>query len=239
MRFYTTPPYGVDYPYLLVNPRTRWILEKTEFEHAILDSGVLIFHDPEVKEYPKSFKDNWKRDAVALTDTYGSDRVWCTIPDYPDDYNPGQFGDNVKKTLENIEEFIVVDNVNWVISLQSRFLNIFTFTEAIQGVHDLVGDYPRVAVGTICKTNKLKFIEKSCRIARAHFPDSYIHAFGLTLRALPKVHRQLDSFDSMAWTFPRTPGRPSAITQDDRVQYFNEYLARIKEIEESSPYAHR
>lgn len=229
MRFYTTPPRNVAYPYLLVNPKNKDELKRREFTHAIADSGVLIFHDSEVKEYPRYFLEEWKYKAKILTDIYG-DRVWCTIPDYPDDYNPGQFGDNVAKTLENIEDFISVDGVNWIISLQSRFLNIFTFAEAIQGVKDLVGDYPRLAIGTICKTNKIDFIDSCCQMARLNFPNSYIHAFGLTLRAIPKVKEQIDSFDSMAWTFPRTPGRSSCKTEIERKQFFENYLNRLEEI---------
>jgi hypothetical protein len=201
-----------------------------EFEHAIADSGVLIFHDPEVKDYPRYFLEEWKYHAKILTDMYG-DRVWCTIPDYPDDYNPGQFGDNVAKTLKNIEDFITIDGVNWIISLQSRFLNLFTFAEAIQGVKDIVGkSYPRLAIGTVCKTNNVKFIQNCLEMARKNFPDSYIHAFGLTLSALPRVHNKIDSFDSMAWTFPRTRGRGSCKNMEERKQFFNEYLNRIDEI---------
>jgi len=229
MRFYTTPPNGVQYPYLLVNPRTRKTLRRREFEHAIADSGVLIFHDPKVKDYPPYFLKEWEYHAKILTDMY-DEKVWCTIPDYPDDYNPGQFGDNVSKTLQNIEDFITIDGVNWLISLQSQFLNIFTFTKAIQGVKDLVGDYPRIAIGTVCKTNNLDFIENCCKVARAHFPHSWIHAYGLTLTALPRVNGWLDSFDSMAWTFPRGRGRGSCKNKEERLQYFNEYLQRIDEI---------
>ena len=163
---------------------------------------------------------------------YG-DRIWVTIPDYPDDINPGKFGDNVKKTVENIEEFISIDGVNWLISLQSRYLNIFTFTEAIQAVKDRVGDYPRIAIGTVCKTNKLSFITKSCKLARKHFPHSHLHAFGLTLTALPKLVSVLDSFDSTAWTFPRKPGRGMCSTKEERIEYFYEYLKRIKELVEN------
>lgn len=229
MRFYTTPPNNVNYPYLLVNPKTKKILKRIDFEHAIADSGVLIFHDVNVKDYPRYFKERWKYQAKILTDIY-DDRVWCTIPDYPDDYNPGQFGDNVSKTLKNIEDFITVDGVNWVISLQSRFLNLFSFAESIQGVKDLVGDYPRLAIGTVCKTNDLKFITACSELARLNFPNSWIHSFGLTLTALPRTHQYIDSFDSMAWTFPRGRSRGSCKNKEERLEFFNDYLQAIDKI---------
>ncbi len=228
MRFYTTPPNNVNYPFLLTNPKNRTILKK-EFSHSINDSGVLVFHNKDVKEYPEKFLSSWKQEAVDLTNKYG-EKVWCVIPDYPDDINPGQFGDNVKKTLGNIETFIIEDKVNWVISLQARILNPFSFAESVQGVHDIIGKYPRIAIGTVCKTNNINFIESSVKFARRHFSNSWIHAFGLTLKALPKVKNDLDSFDSTAWTFPRGRGRGSCKNQEERNQFFNDYLDRISEI---------
>jgi hypothetical protein len=43
MRFYTLP--DVDYPYLLVNRKNYRILFKRNFKHAIVDSGVMDFHN--------------------------------------------------------------------------------------------------------------------------------------------------------------------------------------------------
>jgi len=86
------------------------------------------------------------------------------------------------------------------------------------------------AVGTVCKTNDLGFIEYCYQIARRFFPHSWIHAFGLTLSALPKVSRYINSWDSMAWTFPRKPGH-SCKNSRERVRYFIEYLERVNEKE--------
>ena len=228
MRFYTYPPNGIEWPYLLVNPRNKSLLERVCFEHAILDSGVLIFHDRNVKEYPESFLESWKVEAKSVSDRFG-EKVWVTIPDYPDDYNPGQFGDNVSKTIDNIENFISMDGVKWIISLQSRFLNPFSFAESIQQVNERFGQYPRIAIGTVCKTNKLNFIKQSCYYARKHFPKSQIHAFGLTLKAITPVQDIIDSFDSMAWTINRLPtGAWSCKNKVERIQNFNDYINIIK-----------
>ncbi|MCR6691506.1 MAG: hypothetical protein MRT15_03875, partial [archaeon YNP-LCB-003-016] len=69
-----------------------------------------------------------------------------------------------------------------------------------------------------------------CKYARKIFPRSWIHAFGLTLKALPHVKRYIDSWDSTAWTFPRTPGRWSCKSMDEAVRYFKEYLSRVSQI---------
>jgi len=184
--------------------------------------------------------------AQHLTEIFGG-RLWVTVPDYPDDYHMQFKGVNVEKTLRNIEEFLSVDGVNWLIPLQSQFLNPFSFAESCQRTRDLIGDYPQVAIGTVCKTKKLKFISYCCRMARRIFPRSHIHAFGLTLRALPRViptlsswdslaadpggrRLWLDSFDSDAYTFPRGRGQGSCKTERERVQFFYAYIQRIKEI---------
>jgi len=231
MKFYTTPPKDVNYDYMLINPKTYKRLKYKPFKHAIADCGVLIFHDEAIKEYPYYFLPKWKYYARFLSDMYGVDRIWCTIPDYPDDYNPGQFGDNVEMTLKNVENFITTERVNWVISLQSRFLDIDSFEHGCQVVKERYGDYPRLAIGTVCKTNNLKFIKDCCTMARDYFPHSKLHAFGMTLTAYSHVYGIIDSWDSMAWTFPRVSGRGSAKNKVEREQFFYQYLDRIKKLQ--------
>jgi len=228
-RFYTLPPSGCDWPYLLVNPNNYRVLYRRRFEHAILDCGVEAFKfNPHLKDYPRSFLEMWKRMARRLTETFG-DRLFVTVPDYPDDFNPGQFGDNVSKTLRNVEEFMAVDGVNWLVPIQGRYMDKFSFLESCQRLREIVGDYPRLAIGTVCKTNNLDFIAYCCRAARVFFPRSWIHAFGLTLTALPKVANAIDSFDSMAWTFPRGRGGHSCRNRVERARYFYAYLKKVEQ----------
>jgi hypothetical protein len=239
LRFYTFPPSGVQYPYLLVNPRNYRVLFERRFKHAILDCGVELFkHNPNLRDYPRGFLERWKWTARQLTEVFG-DRLWVTIPDYPDDYNPGQFGDNVEKTLRNIEEFIAVDGVNWLPVIQSRCLDRFSFLESCTRVRELIGSYPRVAVGTVCKTNRLGFIRYCCRVARRCFPKAHIHAFGLTLRALPAVAGVLNSFDSLSYSFPRGRGRSSCRSLAERRMFFQAYLERVSQILRQPPVAQR
>jgi len=248
--FYTFPPSDVNWPYLLVNPNNYKILFRRKFEHAILDCGVEIFkHNPNLKDYPKGFLEKWKWKAKQLTEIFG-EKLFVTIPDYPDDYHPGQFGDNVSKTLANIEEFISIDGVNWLPSIQSRYLDRLSFLESCQRVKEIIGDFPQVAIGTVCKTNNLSFIEYCCRAARKFFPKSHIHAFGLTLKALPRVKSTIsswdslvpecgrtkwrnwliNSFDSLSYTFPRERGKGSCRSLNERQKFFYAYIERIKQI---------
>jgi hypothetical protein len=252
IRFYTLPPSGVDWPYLLVNPNNYRALFRCKFKHAILDCGVEAFKkNLNLKGYSKSFLENWKWKAKQLTEIFG-ERLFVTIPDYPDDFHPGQFGDNVSKTLANIKEFVSVEGVNWLPSIQSQYLNRFSFLESCQRVKEIIGDYPQVAIGTVCKTNNLSFIEYCCKVARKFFPKSHVHAFGLTLKALPRVkwtitswdslvpecgrtkwrYWLLDSFDSLSYSFPRESGKSSCRNLSERQKFFYAYLERVKQIVE-------
>ena len=230
MRFYTLPPNGVNHPYLLVNRKNYRILFKRKFKHAIIDTGVMDFQNPKTREYPKNFLKNWIKTARQLQRIFKG-KTWIVIPDYPDDYHPGQFGDNVAKTLRNIKLFLnQAPDVNWLVSIQSRFLDRFSFFESCQRTREIVGDYPRIAIGTVCKCNKLDFIIYCCKVTRKIFPNSWVHAFGLTLKALPKVAHLIDSFDSMAWTFPRKSGGHSCRNVHERIKYFHAYMTRLKQL---------
>jgi len=219
VRFYTLPPPQVKYPYIFVTMLNYQELYRRDFEHAIVDSGVeFFFHKRKYKDYPRTYLEKYKVIARALGRTFG-DSVWVTIPDYPDDYEPGQCFengmDNVDKSLRNVEEFITIDGVEWLPVIQSRFENAFSFIESCERLKDLIKDFPRVAIGTVCKSRKVKWIRYCIATARSYFPRSWIHAFGLTLRALSALGSQAVesyrswtyrtlakfSFDSRAWDY--------------------------------------
>ena len=64
-----------------------------------------------------------------------------------------------------------------------------------------------------------------------NFPDTYLHAFGLRAGQISRIAPILDSYDSSAWTFPRTAevgkGRGSCKNKEERIQYFWEYIFRL------------
>jgi len=231
MRFYTLPPSAdIKYPYLFV-PMRKWrvLLGRRGWVHAIVDSGILIFKKRGVVDYPRPFLKSYHYWARLVTEAFKG-RVWVVIPDYPDDYNPGAIGDNVGKTLRNVERFVDLEGVEWLPVVQSSFLDLRSFADSCARTAEVLGEgYPRVAIGTVCKTNNLSFIVRCCSIARMHFPDAWIHAFGLTLRALPRVANLIDSFDSMAWTFPRTRWLSSYRNLLEGKRYFEAYLRKVEE----------
>ncbi|RKX41881.1 MAG: hypothetical protein DRP27_10180 [Thermotogae bacterium] len=209
LRFYTKPPEVVEWPWLFTTMLDwKYVIGK-DFECAIVDSGVeYFFLTKRMRDYPRHYLVRYRERAKLLGKMYG-DRVWITIPDYPDDYQPGlthERGlDNVDKTLRNVEEFIVIDGAAWLPVIQSRYMNTFSFLESCERLREIIGDYPRVAIGTVCKARKHSWISYCIKTARAYFPHSWIHAFGLTLRVLSMLrpHAML-SFDSMAWDWYRS-----------------------------------
>jgi hypothetical protein len=236
VRFYTLPPSTVDYPYLFVTFKQRGELFKRRFEHAIMDSNVgLFFLHMGLHDYPNGFLGEYMHVARVLSEAFNG-RIFVTIPDYPADYlvngkpTPSAV-DNVERTLRNIERFIGIGGVNWLPVVQSRYMDTFSFIDSCNRLRGIVGgDYPQIAIGTVCKCRNVKWITYCCKYARKIFPRSWIHAFGLTLKALPHVKRFIDSWDSTAWTFPRTPGRWSSKNRFEDEQYFKEYLSRVSQI---------
>jgi len=235
-RFYTLPPSREIYhPWLFVTYRKRRELLKRRFEHAIMDSNVgYFFYHRELEDYPPNFLDEYVHQAKLYTELLGG-RIWVVIPDYPADYikngvQTPSAKDNVERTLRNIKRLIDVDGVEWLPVIQSRLRDTFSFAEACQRTAEIIGeDYPRVAIGTVCKSRRLKWITYCIKFARRHFPKSHIHAFGLTLTALPHVKDYIDSWDSMAWTFPRTPWLSSCHTKLEAEEYFRAYLRKIEQ----------
>lgn len=227
-RFYTVP-YIDDYPYILVPFTQIHLLKKRDFKHAIIDAGVEIFAHG-AKEYPKNFFNRYEFKTKQLTEIYG-ERLWCVIPDYPDDYRNNPIPDNVHRTLVNIERFHKVQGVNWIYPLQSDYLDLNSFHYCC---HKVMKYQPeRVAIGTVCKTHNHKFIVKACELARKHFPDAHIHAFGPTLSVLPQIIHFIDSWDSTAWEFNCRINmfkQRKKKTKSERLKAFNQYLNRINQI---------
>jgi hypothetical protein len=57
VRFFTLPPSGVYWPYVLINANRperglRYLRRWGRVEVVIVDSGVEIFRDPSVRDYP-------------------------------------------------------------------------------------------------------------------------------------------------------------------------------------------
>ena len=241
MRFYTLPEgtrkaFG-NYPYIMV-PFHKWrrLLTFHQFKHAIMDCGIDIF--AKETDYPKGFYKEYIQVARYLTKIFES-RIWCVIPDFCDDINPGKIKNNVQRTLENIEKFHTINGVHWIYPLQARYLDLESFRYSCKETRKF--NPSRVSIGTVCKTRNIEFIRKCCAMARRYFSNAWIHAFGPTLTALKSITNVVDSFDTSAWYTSGERGKRMCINQAQRIEYFQKYLKKVNEIIEanrSTPITH-
>jgi len=184
-----------------------------------------------------------RADPPAFLDRYISvyhslPRAWLVTPDYPGDYHPQPR--NVERTIESVRRCIenYPSGVKWLPVLQSKLLDVESFRRGIRAVKALGLDLyrERLAIGTVCKCMDFSFTRKCISIARRQFPDAWIHAFGLTLGAVRRLKEAmwLNSWDSMAWTFPRCRGGHSCRTADERRRYWREYLCMLPDVDGQS-----
>lgn len=232
-RFYTWPesPTTLGYPYILSNYYEWKRLKRWNgLKHGILDVGIEVVGNR--GDYPDGFLDRYYSIAFRLTQLLG-DRIWCVIPDFCDDMNPGLIKDNVEKTLSNIDKMKNLESVNWVYPLQARYLDLGSFKFSCSEVSKL--NPKRVAIGTVCKTRNKPFIIKCCMMAREYFPESWIHAFGPTLDVIPNILPFIDSWDSSSFFFnvgSRGKFKSYGFKKERRI-LFQKYLAKVNRILEN------
>jgi len=235
--FYTLPPADISYPYILINlnrpaPGLRYIRKhKDSIKSVIIDSGVEIFRDPQVYDYPRGHEHKllsiYKKVRRLVKDT------WAVIPDYPDDYRPAGLWagglTNIDRTVRNVEYYTQnYADVNFIIPVQGFNNSPSSILTSLSKYKKLgiLKKYDYFAVANLCVSKRVKNIIKTLYLARWALPGRYIHAFGINTFAARKARYIINSFDSLAWTFPRSSGRPSCKNKASRIRYFAEYIMR-------------
>ena len=193
--------YDVEHPYRVIPmflvmeevwPRGSW-------EHLIVDSGVnRFFKRLRLKEYPRWYLEAYGWHAERLYRLYG-DRVWVVAPDYPDDYEGNRMPRNTERTLRNVEWFLSSFEANWLVVVQARYLDLAAYREALRTYRRLVGDYPRIGIGTLCTRAPREYARRVAMATRRFFPESWIHVFGPSLRILKAITPYVDSIDTTAY----------------------------------------
>jgi len=240
-KFYTLPP--IPWPYVLINanrPKVEYVRKhRRDIKSVIIDSGVEIFRDPSVKDYPRGW-------FTRLINLYGIvksyvDEVYVTVPDFPDDYNPRSLWidgkTNIERTVDNI--VYALDHygfVNWLIPVQGHNRDPRSIERSV-GLLEEAGvlqkkDY--YAIANLCVEPRTDIIAKTVSIARGLLPNKKIHVFGIKLEALKYVGHLIDSFDSFAWTRPVTrriiKKRHSYRTKEEAILFFEKWVRRLDEI---------
>jgi len=245
IRFYTLPPSDVDWPYILINannPALGYIRKhRKAIKSVIVDSGIEIFRNPEVKDYPKGHIYKIVKLHNYLRRILPNTEIYATIPDYPDDYNPrnlwlSDYETNIERTVQNVIKCTLeFDYVNWLIPIQGWNKQPKSVQECVKlyETYDwILKRYHYFAVGNLCVEPDAKIIYETVKIARELLPDKKLHVFGLKLRALELVKGFIDSFDSTAWTRPVNSklGNWSCKNSEERKRFFYAWINRLNEI---------
>jgi len=245
IKFFTLPPYTISYPFVLINANRpeeglRYIRKHHRvIREVIIDSGVEIFRNPSIKEYPNNIFS--KLVALYKKVKMYVDNVYVVCPDYPDDYRPKQLWldgkDNIERTIDNVVVCLYVySDVNWLLPIQGHYRNPKSILKCIDA-YWAIGAWNRVkiaGIANLCTENDIGIIRDTIKLARMHIPeDIKLHGFGINLKAIRYVHRYLDSFDSMAWTRPvsrRLRKNYSARTIREKEEYFRAWIRRLHSI---------
>jgi hypothetical protein len=211
-RFYTSAPIKY-YPYILRNINQDY----THCYHEIVDIGIYDLLKPPY-QHPQSKLNKW------LTIKYNG---WKVVPDYPD--IKGEFGkpspyDNVIETQKLHKKYYNQKDPTLLPVIQSRFGDEDSLKDYIIWFKKEYGVVDKLAIGSVCKLNNKKKAIELVEIIREEFPESWLHLFGLKFHHMKGMYEIIDSYDTMAWTFPRTPNRPTTKNNNMRVEYFYEYM---------------
>ncbi len=243
VKFYTLPP--VPYPYILINannPQTAFVHKFREVvKSIILDSGVEIFRDPSVKDYPKAHIERIVCLYKRIRRLFPHATVWATVPDYCDDYHPRNLWineemTNIERTVANIIKCVeTYGYVNWLIPIQGWNKQPQSINRCIKQLHEhgIIQEFQYFAIANLCVEPDIKVISETIKIARSAMPDKKLHVFGLKLSAVPLVRTYIDSFDSMAWTRPVNSSLNanwSCKTTEERIRFFNAWLNRLNHL---------
>ena len=241
--FFTLPP--VPYPYVLINVNhphngLSYIRKnRSAVRKVIIDSGIEIFRDPKVKDYPP----NWIYKIVVtykkVARLVPNALVLATCPDYCDDYNPKALWlsdkiTNIERTVENVVKYTDEFKwVNWLISVQGWNKQPTSVLRCIDLYREngIIRKFKYFAIGNLCVELNDRLIHQTVSLVRRELKNKILHVFGLKLKVFPKVKALIDSFDSMAWTRPvstkKLGANWSCKNREERVRFFKEWINRL------------
>ena len=131
MKFFTLPPKEIKHPFILINarnPKFSYLKAHTNIvSEVIIDSGIEIFRDPNVKDYPRNWI--WRLIKIyrKVEKIVSSAEIWLTCPDYCDDYHPKSLWinnkiTNIERTVNNVKNFIFFPKFSFSFFSKSKLL---------------------------------------------------------------------------------------------------------------------
>jgi len=250
VRLYTYPPHRVFWPYIIINgnkPKFHVIRKyRSKIKSVIIDSGVEMFRNPNIKEYPGG-PEKWVRHLIRLyikVREYGVREAYIIIPDYPDDYVDSWGREhnlwingktNVDRTIENIQYVVKhYGKYPWIVPIQGYYMCPSSIGETIERLWSLgiLDEYNYVAIANLCTTRNIQITEKTVRTAHMKLRNHKIHVFGPSIIAVSRIYRYIHSFDSVAFSRPvgslRKRGyRWSCKNERERELYFRAWIDTV------------
>lgn len=219
IRFYTYPPNGIKWNYILRNIKQKPHICK----HEIVDVGIYDLLKPPYN-YSISRLNEWRKLIV---------NGWKIVPDMPDLVNEFKIDldgfDNVELTKKLHLEFYDPSNKRLLPVAQSEFGNIKSLNEYLSWFKDMYGDIDKIALAGV-KFGDKQHVINCCRLVKEYFPDTYIHALGLKLSHVRHVYEYIDSYDSTAWSYGRNGYNWSCKNKVECIKFFNMYIDRLNYI---------
>ena len=221
VRFYSYPPKGVTWPWIL---RTQKQKERP-YKHEIIDAGFYDLLNPP-HQYSQKRLQAWQNLVTP---------GWKTVPDCPDlqgEFKVAVDFDTQEYSWDLLTRFYDPEDRSHLPVIQGRYEDANSFLEYAKKLKKEYGEPPQIAIGTLCKSNSIQIVEEGTKLIRKLFPFAFIHGFGLKMHHLARTWMYIDSYDSSAWTWPRNNGsgsgrRPQATTKKEKIQYFTEYTKQI------------
>jgi hypothetical protein len=197
-----------------------------------------------VKDYPPGHMEKMFKLYCKFRRLFPRAEVWVTVPDYCDDYHPGNLWldektTNIERTLQNIITAVEkYPQANWLIPVQGWNHQPQSIAYSIQllKIKGLM-EYNYYALANLCVEARLDIITATAKIARSLLPDKKLHIFGLKLKAVSLIRPYINSFDSLAWTRPVDGKtrvcvdgrwlRRSSRNAEDRRRFFDAWMTRL------------
>lgn len=253
--FYTLPPSGMPYPFIIINNNRpgvglRYIRKHRDaVRGVIIDSGVEVFRDARVKDYPGGSAVHIARQALLyrkLRSLLPKAEIYATVPDYPDDYHHRSLWlsdevTNIERTVENV--MLAVEryrDVRWLIPVQGHYKSPKSTLRALALLREHGFDfvkYDYYGIANLCVEQDENLIFYTVRYVSTWFRERglipRLHIFGLKIRALRYVSSVIYSFDSTAWTKPVNSKvymarNASCKNERERELFFCEYLRVLR-----------
>ncbi|ADJ54244.1 hypothetical protein HAV1_gp21 [Hyperthermophilic Archaeal Virus 1] len=164
------------------------------------------------------------------------------VPDYPSDYENNPIGDNIERTIRNIEYATTkYPNVKWIIPIQGKKDDVASVIKTFEQVVNMgvLDRYSHIAIAPTCTTHNIKFLRDVSmliwkRVKQLEKNGRYIkiHMFGTTMKAWKHIAPYIDSTDTIVtnyWCLPLM-GK-MCTTREEKEKAWQIFLQRVAEVE--------